>query len=66
MDTEKTIVLQTYTDLLDAKNMQNKLMENGIRSFLRDENPLGMDPVAGIELKIFEKDKLAALKILTE
>lgn len=64
MDKEKTIILETFSDLMDAKNLQNKLSENGIESFLKDENLLGMDPVAGIELKIFEKDKEAAISIL--
>jgi hypothetical protein len=39
-------------------------MEKGIRSFLKDENTLAIDPVAGIELSIFEKDKEEALKIV--
>ena len=64
MKQDKTIVLQTFSDLMDAKMMQSKLMENGIESFLKDENILGMDPVAGVELKIFEKDKEAALKVM--
>ena len=34
--------------------MQNKLEEHGITSSLTDENVLGLDPVSGIELKIFE------------
>jgi len=66
MNQEKTVVLQTFSDLMQAKAMQDKLKENGITSSLTDENVLGMDPVAGIELKIFEKDKEAAVKIITE
>ena len=66
MQQDKTIVLQTFLDLLDAKTMQNKLKEQGITSSLTDENVLGMDPIAGVELKIFEKDKEAALKIINE
>ena len=66
MQQDKTIVLQTFLDLLDAKTMQNKLNEHGITSSLTDENVLGMDPIAGVELKIFEKDKEAALKIINE
>lgn len=66
MNQEKTIVLKTFTDYMDAKNIQNKLKENNIESFLRDENLLGMDPVAGIELKIFEKDAEKALKIISQ
>jgi hypothetical protein len=66
MQHDKTIVLQTFSNLMEAKAMQNKLDENGITSSLTDENVLGLDPVSGIELKIFEKDKEAALKIMNE
>ena len=66
MQQDKTIVLQTFSDLIEAKAMQNKLRENGITSSLTDENVLGMDPIAGVELKIFEKDKKAALKIMSD
>ena len=66
MQQDKTIVLQTFSDLMEAKALQHKLQENGITSSLTDENVLGMDPIAGIELKIFEKDKEAALKLINE
>lgn len=61
---DRTITLHSYADLTEAKMMQDKLKENGIESFLHDDNVLGMDPVAGVELKIFEKDREAAEKIL--
>ena len=64
MQQDKTIVLQTFSDLMEAKAMQNKLEEHGITTSLTDENVLGLDPVSGIELKIFEKDKEAALKLI--
>jgi hypothetical protein len=63
-DKEKTITLRTFSDIMDAKTMQMTLSEYGIESFLKDENVLGMDPVAGVELKVFEKDKEAALRII--
>lgn len=61
---ETTIVLHTYADMLEAKMIQEKLSENGIESFLNDENVMGLDPIGGVELKIFEKDKEAAERIL--
>lgn len=64
MQQDNTIVLHTFSDFMEAKTIQNKLKENGITSSLTDENVLGMDPIAGVELKIFEKDKEAALKII--
>jgi len=61
---DKTIVLHTYTDMTEAKMIQDKLAENGIESFLNDENVMGLDPIGGVELRIFENDKEAAEKIL--
>ncbi len=61
---EKTIVLYTYPDMSEAQIMQEKLSERGISSFLNDENVLGMDPVGGVELRIFEKDREAAEKLI--
>lgn len=66
MEQDKTIVLHTYNDISEAKIAQEKLASNNISSFLKDENVLGMDPVGGIELKIFEKDQDIALKVLQE
>jgi len=63
-DKEKTITLRSFSDIMDAKAMQMTLSEYGIESFLKDENVLGMDPVAGVELKVFEKDKEAAWRII--
>ena len=63
-ENDRTITLHIYADIIQAKMMQDKLNEKGIDSFLNDENVLGMDPVAGVELKIFEKDKKVAEEIL--
>ena len=62
---DKTIILFTYNDILEANIAMEKLKENGIESFLNDENVMGLDPIGGVELKIFEKDKVAAEKIIT-
>lgn len=44
--------------------MQDKLKRGGINSFLNDENILGLDPIGGTELRVLEKDKETAEKIL--
>jgi hypothetical protein len=64
MTQDRTITLHVYTDLQEAKIIQDKLKENGIEAILNDENVLGMDPVGGVELKVFEKDKTAADRII--
>ena len=65
MTEDKTIVLYTFNDMLEATLAQDKLNENGIESFLQNENVMGLDPVGGVELKIFEKDMEAATKLLS-
>lgn len=64
MRQDQTIVLHTFTDMLEAKMIQDKLYANGIESFLVNENVMGLDPVGGAELKILEKDKEAAQKVM--
>lgn len=61
---DKTIILHTYNDLQEAKMIQDKLKENGIESYLENENVMGLNPVGGVELRIFEKDIAEAEKII--
>jgi phosphoribosylanthranilate isomerase len=61
---DKTVILHIYNDLQEAVMIQDKLKENGIESFLKNENVMGLDPVGGVELKVFEKDAEAAEKII--
>ncbi len=63
-DKEKTVTLHIYPDVLQAKMMQDKLKRGGINSFLNDENMLGLDPIGGTELRVLEKDRETAEKIL--
>jgi Cys-tRNA synthase (O-phospho-L-seryl-tRNA:Cys-tRNA synthase) len=64
MTRDNTIVLHSYGDMLEAKMIQDILKENGIESLLNDENVLGMDPVGGAELRVLEKDREAAERII--
>jgi hypothetical protein len=64
MTQDKTIILHTYNDIQEAIMIQDKLKENGIESFLENENVMGLDPMGGVELKVFEKDIEAAEKII--
>jgi len=64
--TENTIIiLYTFKDMLEASFAQSKLKLNAIESFLEDENVIGLNPLGGVELKIFSKDKDKAKKILS-
>lgn len=63
---DKTITLVTLSDLMEATILRDKLIEAGIPAFLNDENTIGLDPVSGIEVKIFEKDIEAAKQLHTD
>jgi len=55
--TENPIVtIYTFKDRLEASFAQSKLTSNSIESFLEDENAIGLNPLGGVELKIFSKD----------
>jgi hypothetical protein len=64
MNQDKTIILSVFNDIAEANIAQEKLKANGIDSFLENENVMGLNPLGGIELKIFSKDKEAAEKII--
>lgn len=66
MAQEKTVTLFTFSDLIAATHAKDMLKENGIESFLKNENVMGLDPVGGVELRIFEKDKEAAAKVISD
>ena len=66
MTQDKIIVVEIFNNIMDATIAKDKLKENGIDSFLEDENPIGLNPLGGIELKIFSKDKDRTEKIIRE
>ena len=53
---DETIVLETYDDSAAAGIAKQKLNAAGITAELVDENTIGLNPLGGIELKIFSKD----------
>ena len=63
---DETVVLKIFNDSLTASFAQNKLREEEIESFLVDENVVGLNPLGGIELKVFSRDLKKAEKILSE
>jgi hypothetical protein len=62
---DEIVVLDIFDDLGAATTAQSKLKEQGIESFIHDSNVLGMDPISGIELKIFSKDREKAKNVLS-
>jgi hypothetical protein len=66
MTQDTTIVLRIFNDTIEANFVQEKLKANGIDAFLENENPIGLNPLGGIELKIFARDKERAEIIIAE
>jgi len=60
------IILHTFSEMREASFAQHKLKEKDIDSFLEEENVIGLNPLGGVELKIFFKDKEKAEKIIAE
>ncbi|MEO6540239.1 MAG: DUF2007 domain-containing protein [Ferruginibacter sp.] len=63
---DSTILLYTYNDVLEANLVQEKLKAAGIDSFIENEDVAGLNPLGGIKVKIFSKDKEAAENIINE
>jgi len=63
-NTEETIILEVYNDQAEAQAARAKLEEYGISTIIHDENAIGLNPLGGIELKIFAKDAEKAKQIL--
>jgi len=61
---DEIVVLEIYNDTVAAGFAQSKLQEAGIESFLQDENVVGLNPLGGIELKIFSKDAEKARQVI--
>jgi len=59
------IIVKTYNDAFTANIAMDKLKENGIDSFIKEENVVGLNPLGRVELKIFSKDLKRAKEILS-
>lgn len=67
----KDIILQTYTNYVDAHIARGLLEEAGIRCWLKDENTVTIDPiltnaVGGIKLMVTESQAGRAADLLRE
>ncbi|MCY7311876.1 MAG: DUF2007 domain-containing protein [Bacteroidota bacterium] len=63
-ENEKTVVLSIFNETMEARLAQDKLATAGIESFLQDENVMGLNPLGGIELKVFSNDLAKAKELL--
>jgi hypothetical protein len=66
MNENEIITLYTFKDVMEATLAMDILKENGIDSFLSDETNAGINPLGGVELKVFLKDKETADALIEE
>ncbi len=66
MAEEEIITLYTFKDIVEATLATERLKEAGIDSFLGDTTSSGINPMGGVELKVFLKDKKEAENIIME
>jgi hypothetical protein len=67
----KLIILKTFDNTIDAHLLCSKLENEGIKTFIFDENIVSLNPlfnnlIGGIKVKIAEQDLDQATKILSE
>lgn len=69
----KFILLQVFTNYIDAHIIKGKLEASGIQCWLQDENisalivdPILTNAIAGIKLMVKEDDLIKAMEILNE
>ncbi|HEX5626103.1 MAG TPA: DUF2007 domain-containing protein [Saprospiraceae bacterium] len=66
LNKQTTAVLHVFNDFLEAHDAKNRLQERGIESFMLDENAVGLNPLGGVELKVFIEDMDRAKAVLAE
>lgn len=62
---DETFTVQIFSNSAAANIASAKLKDNGIDSFLEQENVMGLNPTGGIELKVFSKDLPRAKELLS-
>jgi hypothetical protein len=63
---DEIITLYAFKDIVEATLAVDRLKANKIESFLEDTSASGINPMGGVELKVFFKDKEEAEKIIAE
>lgn len=63
---DEIITLYTFKDIVEATLAVDQLNANKIESFLEDTTASGLNPMGGVELKVFFKDKEEAERVIEE
>ncbi len=63
---EDIVVAKVFTDIAAATTAKEKLEEAGIQSVVDDMNVVGLTPLAGVEVRVFQSDYARAVEILQD
>ena len=63
---DETITVATVNDISEANAAKARLEAAGIDTFFVDQNVVGLDPVAGIQVRVFAADLKKAREILLQ
>jgi hypothetical protein len=66
MNSKEIVTLYTFKDILEATLAVDRLKANNIESFLQDETASGINPLGGVDLKVFSKDMKRANEFVEE
>lgn len=65
-DQEELVLAKTFNNSFEANIARTKLSAEGIASFLEEENVIGLNPLGGMELRVFAKDLKTTKEILSQ
>lgn len=63
---DDTVTVATYNDISEAGGAKAKLEAEGIDTFFVEQDVLGLDPVAGVQVRVFAADLDKARRILLQ
>jgi hypothetical protein len=66
MKSNEIVTLYTFKDILEATLAVDRLKANNIESFLQDETASGINPLGGVDLKVFSRDREKANEFVEE
>ncbi|WP_299255315.1 DUF2007 domain-containing protein [uncultured Cytophaga sp.] len=66
MNKNNMVNIKTFNNIAEATIIKNVLSLQGIESFVENENIMGLNPSAGVQLKVLETDEIVARELLSK
>ncbi len=64
-ENQSLVILKIFDNPFAANIVKAKLEENGVESFIEEENVMGLNPLGGTELKVSATNLLRAKEIMS-